>query len=257
MNDTYVFRFPKTQATTVDLQRELLILPVVRDYSALPVPQPEFVPPDRSYVGYIKVPGRILINSAEDISASGAAVGTQLGAFLSSIHQIPRAALDSSAVNRESLCPEDCLASARDDYVKAKKGIPPRYVAAVERFLDSPPDTETWGGESVFSHNDLGSEHILLQNGVVSGIIDWGDTAFTDPAYDFGLLYRDLGPSVFERALEGYTGIHSDNKVQIQRRAYFYARWRVLENMAYGMEPQRTAYLDAAVRSLTWLFPSE
>jgi aminoglycoside phosphotransferase (APT) family kinase protein len=256
VNDAHVFRFPKPHVNVVDLQRELLLLPVVRTRSTLPVPKPDFVPLDRSYVGYRKLPGRILMNAAEGIPASGcAAMGRQLGAFLSSIHQIPAAAFDSSAVKCESLCPEDCLASARDDYGKAREGIPTRYVAAVERFLDASPAADTWSGDSVFSHNDLGSEHILVQNGALSGIIDWGDTAFTDPAYDFGLLYRDLGPTVLEASLEGYTRAHSAEKDQIARRARFYGRWRVLENIAYGLEPQNSAYLDAAMRSLTWLFP--
>ena len=77
----------------------MLILPVVRTRSTLLVPEPEFVPPDRSYVAYCKLPGRVLMNAAQGVSASGCAtIGRQLGAFLSSIHQIPVAALDSSAV---------------------------------------------------------------------------------------------------------------------------------------------------------------
>jgi aminoglycoside phosphotransferase (APT) family kinase protein len=256
VNDAYVFRFPKTHVNILDLQRELLILPVVRTHSTLPVPEPHFVPPDDGYVGYRTLPGRILMNAPNHISANGcAAIGRQLGAFLSSIHGIPLAAFDSSAVKRESLCLEDCLASARDDYANARRGIPTRYVAAVERFLDAAPAAEAWSGASVFSHNDLGSEHILVQNGVVSGIIDWGDTAFTDPAYDFGLLYRDLGPAVLDASLKGYSRVLSDEKDQIRRRAHFYGRWRVLENIAYGLEPQHSAYLDAAMRSLRWLFP--
>ena len=169
VDDAYVFRFPKADVNIVDLQRELLILPVVRTRSTLPVPQPDFVPPDRSYVGYPKVPGRILMNAAEGIPASGCtAMGRQLGAFLSSIHEIPAAAFDSSAVKHESLSPEDCLASARNDYAEVRGWIPTRYVAAVERFLDASPAADAWSGDPVFSHNDLGSEHILVQDGVLS-----------------------------------------------------------------------------------------
>jgi hypothetical protein len=201
VNDTYVFRFPKTHVNIVDLQRELMILPVVRTHSTVHVPQPDFVPPDRSYVGYGKMAGRILMNAAEHISASScAAIGRQLGAFLSSIHGIRVAALDSSAVKHETLCLKDCLVSAR-------------------------------------GHHRL------------------GDTAFTDPADDFGLLYRDLGPTVLEASLDAYALAHSSAKDQIRRRARFYGRWRVLENIAYGLEPQNSPYLSAAMRSLGWLFP--
>lgn len=255
VNDTYVFRFPKPDVNVLDLQRELLILPVVRTHSTLPVPQPHFVPLDRSYVGYRKLPGRTLMNAAEEVPPSAcAAVGSQLGAFLSGIHGIPVAEFDSSAVKHESLSLEDCLASARDDYAQARTGIPTQYAPRVERFLDASPPSDAWDGDAVFSHNDLGSEHILVQNGVVSGIIDWGDTAVTDPAYDFGLLYRDLGPTVLEASLERYARVHSAEKDQIRRRAHFFGRWRVLENIAYGLTPQNAAYLDAAMRSLRWLF---
>ena len=256
VNDTYVFRFPKTHVNIIDLRRELLILPVVGIHSTLPVPQPEFLPPDHSYVGYRKLPGRILMHAAEEFSVSAcAAVGTRLGTFLSSIHGIPVAAFDSLAVKHESLCLTDCLVCAREDYAKARKAIPTHYRTLVERFLDASPPATVWNGDLVFSHNDLGSEHILIQNGVVSGIIDWGDTAFTDPAYDFGLLYRDLGPAVLDASLKDYSRVQPNEKDQIRRRAHFYGRWRLLENIAYGLQPQHSAYFDAAMRSLTWLFP--
>ena len=256
VNETYVFRFPKKLVNIVDLWRELLILPVVRIHSTLPIPDPHFVPPDHGYMGYRKLPGRILMNAPNHISETGSAgIGGQLGAFLSSIHGIPLATFDSSAVKRESLILEDYLASAQDDYAKARKGIPTEYVALIERFLAASPPATAWKGDPVFSHNDLGSEHILAQNGVVSGIIDWGDTAFTDPAYDFGLLYRDLGPAVLDASLKRYSRVPSDEKDQIRRRAQFYGRLRLLENIAYGLEPQHSAYLDAATRSLRWLFP--
>ena len=32
----------------------------------------------------------------------------------------------------------------------------------------------------------------------VTGVLDWGDAAITDPAYDIGLLYRDLGPAALD-----------------------------------------------------------
>jgi hypothetical protein len=76
------------------------------------------------------------------------------------------------------------------------------------------------------------------------------DTAFTDPAYDFGLLYRDLGPAVLDASLEAYSRVPHDEKDQIRRRAHFFGRWRLLENIAYGLEPQHSAYFDAAMRSL-------
>jgi hypothetical protein len=59
-------------------------------------------------------------------------------------------------------------------------------------------------GSRPFCHMDLGIEHVLVDRNVVSGVIDWGDADFADPAYDFGLLYRDCGIAVMRQTLEAY-----------------------------------------------------
>ena len=71
--------------------------------------------------------------------------------------------------------------------------------------------------------------------------IDWSDTAFTDPACDFALLYRDLGPTVLEASLERYTRAHSAEKGQIRRRAHFYGRWRAREHRVRAQANRPTA----------------
>jgi hypothetical protein len=45
--------------------------------------------------------------AGRDASQAGAAIGRPLGAFLGSIHDIPMAAFDASAVIRESLDPHE------------------------------------------------------------------------------------------------------------------------------------------------------
>jgi 2-haloacid dehalogenase len=74
----------------------------------------------------------------------------------------------------------------------------------VEAFLTAPPPHRS--GTLVFCHNDLGIEHILIApaTGTITGVIDWGDAALADPARDFGLLYRDLGPAALATALTAY-----------------------------------------------------
>ena len=101
------------------------------------------------------------MNAAEEIPASVcAAVGSQLGAFLSGIHGIPVAEFDSSAVKHESLCLEDCLASARDDYAQARAGIPTQYAPRVQRFLDaSPPSDGLEWSRGVFAQRSRQRAH--------------------------------------------------------------------------------------------------
>ncbi|MFJ8804401.1 hypothetical protein [Streptomyces sp. NPDC102487] len=38
----------------------------------------------------------------------------------------------------------------------------------------------------------------------MSGVLDWNDAAVVDPAYDFRLLHRDLGPAALRAAISSY-----------------------------------------------------
>jgi aminoglycoside phosphotransferase (APT) family kinase protein len=52
----------------------------------------------------------------------------------------------------------------------------------------------------------------LMDVGVnaVTGIIDWSDAAIADPARDLALIYRDLGPEVFELTVTHYARYFDD-----------------------------------------------
>lgn len=123
----------------------------------------------------------------------------------------------------------------------------------VEAFLATPPPDGEYS--LAFSHNDLGIEHVLIDPIVwtVTGIIDWGDAAIVDPAYDFGLLYRDLGPAAVDAAFGSYRTDVKD-VATLRARAVFYARCSVFEDLAYGLESGRDRYVDKSLAAMQWLF---
>ena len=100
----------------------------------------------------------------------------------------------------------------------------------------------------VFSHNDLCIEHVLVAPGTdkPTGIIDWSDAALCDPARDFGLILRDLGPAAFDAALPAGESLRD--------RAQFYARCSLLEDLHYGLETNRAPYVDKSLAALDWVF---
>lgn len=62
-------------------------------------------------------------------------------------------------------------------------------------------------GEARLVHRDLGPDHILVDEGMVSGVIDFENCIGGDPVYDLArwdLLYGDQYP--LEQILEGYRG---------------------------------------------------
>jgi aminoglycoside phosphotransferase (APT) family kinase protein len=142
--------------------------------------------------------------------------------------------------------PAQWLAEAASLYVPDT--VPAVHRGPVEEFLAAEPPSARPG--LVFSHNDLGVEHVLVdpRTWTVTGVIDWTDAAFTDAAYDLGLVYRDLGPAAFEAALVAYG---SDEP---RERAVFLARCTVLEDLEYGIRSGKRVYAENALASMGWLF---
>ena len=89
----------------------------------------------------------------------------------------------------------------------------------------------------------------------MTGVIDWSDAAIVDPAVDFGLLYRDLGPAAAHAAMGSYQTEATD-LAALEERARFYARCSVFEDLAYGLQTGRDRYVDKSLAALAWLFPA-
>jgi aminoglycoside phosphotransferase (APT) family kinase protein len=142
-------------------------------------------------------------------------------------------------------------ADAANIYRGVAAAIPATGRPAIETFLAAEPPPARAG--LVFSHNDLGIEHVLVEpgSGAITGIIDWSDAAMVDPAYDIGLLYRDLGPVALDALLRSGLGAGDGG---LRERAVFYARYSVLEDLAHGRRTGRAEYVDKSLDALSWLF---
>jgi hypothetical protein len=55
----------------------------------------------------------------------------------------------------------------------------------------------------VLLHSDLKPAHLLVADGRLKAIIDWGDTSFGDPQWDLARLQQS-GEAVFSPVLQGY-----------------------------------------------------
>jgi len=87
----------------------------------------------------------------------------------------------------------------------------------------------------------------------VTGVLDWSDTAITDPAVDFARLLRDFGPDFLRSVLAAYD--LAEPTADTMARIEFFARCAALADLAFAKETGRTEYLAAAGASLQWLFP--
>ncbi|BCJ39677.1 hypothetical protein GCM10010168_78680 [Actinoplanes ianthinogenes] len=219
--------------------REARLLTAVAAVAPLPVPSPAFVIPERGCLAYYKLPGVPLLELPQQFRAAHAAsITAALGELLTAVRSIR-----PGEAEPDDQPPGEWLRETAELYPAVAAHVPPAYRARIEAFLRAEPPP---GDHSlVFSHNDLGIEHVLVdESGTVTGVIDWSDAALVDPACDYGLLFRDLGPAALRGTDPDLTG-----------RAVFYARCAVIEDLAYGLETGRARYAEKSLAALEWLFP--
>lgn len=244
-----VVRFRTDADEAHEIEREGRLLRWVAGRSPLPVPVPLLALAEEGCLVYGKLPGRPLIDwPASQRGQWAGSVGATLGGFLAALHSTPHDDV-GDLVPVDDTGPTEWL----DEVRQLADEIPARHRTAVCRFLAARPPDPT--DRLTFSHNDLGIEHVLVDPrvGRVTGILDWSDAAVCDPARDFGLVLRDLGPDALGSALASYGDLPSDVP-RLQRRIGFLARCALLEDFAHGLQSDAEPYVAKSLRGMEWLF---
>ncbi len=228
-------------------RREVDLLATVAGLSTQPVPEPVFVNTEAGVLAYVKLLGLPLMDHPV---AEPARLAPALGRFLSRLHQAPFEKVEE-LVERDAYPLLAWREDAQRDYREIVEHIPAATRPLVENFLGRTPPPEPRA--ATFCHNDLEAEHVLVDAGAnaVTGVIDWRDAAIADPARDLALIYRDLGPNVFELTLAHYEGHFDDAE---RERAVFYTRCKLLEDIAYGVRIGAYPYAEAALAHLARTF---
>jgi hypothetical protein len=71
-----------------------------------------------------------------------------------------------------------------------------------------------------------------FHRGAITGIVDWIDAAIADPAWDFALLYRDLGNDALAAMLDRYDRSRAD---AVRERILSDAQCGLIGDIAYGL----------------------
>jgi aminoglycoside phosphotransferase (APT) family kinase protein len=221
VDDEWVFRFPRRSQVEEALELEIAVLPVLA--RALPVDVPRFehisrVPP---FVGYR------LIRGAQMVDEDGAGVRT----FLDALHAIDFSDLPLERVDWVEAYRNQCAEFervvvsllGRDERRRAEQ-----LFAEVETLV---------GFEPRLLHADLGPEHVLVRDGRVAGVIDWGDMRVGDPALDYAWFLS--GPFV-----------NWDVDTDLRRRARFYHRLAPWYEAHYGVFTNQPDHLERGIAGI-------
>ena len=215
VDDEWVFRFPRRSGVEEALELEIAVLPTIARRLPVDLPSFEYVARDPLFVGYRVIRGEPLV----DEDAEG------IRAFLEALH-----ALDPSELPLE---PYDWMHAYRKQCAEFERLVFPivdhdrraearRLFGEVETLVDFTPS---------LIHADLGPEHLLVRDGRLSGVIDWGDMRVGDPALDYAWLLA--GPFA-----------HWDVDPDLRRRAGFYHRLAPWYEAHYGLFTDQPAHTE-------------
>lgn len=249
VGERYVFRFPKRDDVAIALAREVALLPRLAPHLPLSIPEYRFIGrspsgPPRLFAGYEKLPGAI--GSERALSASATlSLGRELGSFLRALHVCGKSMESEVAVGTEM---EEWGEHAVADLALVADQIDGSLVTECTALLASPPPA--WNGPSTLVHGDFAAEHVLLDDALrPTGVIDWTDMSWSDPAIDVSGLLHWGGREMASAAMETYAIGDPD----LLSRAAWFARCRALADLAFGRAHGRREYVEAGKRALILL----
>ena len=201
LGDAYTVRLPRRLVAATLLINEQNWLPSLAQNLPLPVPVPVRIGlPNHSYPWKWSVlpwlPGYAASEERPHRDQAPA-----FGQFLRALHQI---APSEAPVNEVRGCPLSDRAesvSARIGQLKASNsGLAPEIEVAWHEGLKAPvSQTACW------LHGDLHARNVLVDNGRISAIIDWGDITSGDVATDLAGIWALFDSAESRRyALEAY-----------------------------------------------------
>jgi aminoglycoside 2''-phosphotransferase len=123
-----------------------------------------------------------------------------------------------------------------------------RVKESFKSYLEEP---RNFSFEPSLIHDDLSSDHILhdSKEHVITGVIDWGDSVFGDPAFDYTGLLNDYGFEFSQLVLKlvGHPPEYLD-------RAYFYSTLIPLYRALYYIEIGERDNLEDSLKTIATVF---
>ncbi|MCC7433729.1 MAG: phosphotransferase [Methanoregulaceae archaeon] len=229
------FRFPRRKTAIALIGVEVAVLPLIAPRLPLPIPVPVYSgAPGPAYPhpfsGYRLLPGETMDRAPIRDPADGAEV---LGAFLGCLHRLdPRTLpLPGDHIHRKD--PE----RIRERFVDRWNAIPSveqaRWGTVLPAWVHETATTVKPTEKACVVHGDLYPRHVLVQEGVVAGVIDWGDVHLGHPAMDLSLMVTGFDAEHWPGFLRAYGQPISEEDLRHARlRASMYGA----ALLAYGLD---------------------
>ncbi|WP_329347613.1 phosphotransferase [Streptomyces sp. NBC_01261] len=250
----WILRLPRRSRSADRIAVEAAVLAAVRP--ALPVAVPCWEHADRAFIAYRRLGGTpagfedpVGLRYEWHPAASGGRPGTgyvaSLAATLAALHRVPvEEAVDAGVPPREpGLVREDLARTLTEARVTVP--LPERWYAHWRAWLD---DDRHWAHQTRLTHGDMHPGHTLVaaDSEAVTGILDWTNAAFDDPAADFVDQYLAGGHPLLDRLLSAYRRGGGTVEPGLRERVLLRASFRWAHVGLLGVRTGRPAFTTVA-----------
>jgi aminoglycoside phosphotransferase (APT) family kinase protein len=186
-----VVRLPRREVAAVLMEHEQRWLPVLAPRLPLPIPAPVRIGrPQGTYPwSWSVVPWRPGQIAAATTIADPAAEARRLGAFTTALHQPAPADAPVNPVRGGPLRERTFAFEERLERLAAVVDT-----AGAQDRWDESLAAAPWSGPRVWLHGDLHTANLLVEDGVLSAVIDFGDITGGDPATDLAVAWMLFEP---------------------------------------------------------------
>ncbi len=197
----WVVRAPRRTAAAMMIDVEARLLPLLAPRLPVAVPQPAGwcpLPEGGRCVVYPFVPGTPLFPA--DL-VPGEPLAAELGRVLAAVHDLPPELLDEAGAPTYTAEEYRQRRLSDVDRAAATGHVPAALLTRWEKALEQ---VGKWRFAATPVHGDLAAEHVLVEHGSVSGIIDWGEARVADPADDLAWVVLGADDAALDAVLESY-----------------------------------------------------
>ncbi len=242
----WIIRAPRNQAAESQQSAELVALaaltPGVR--ARLPFSLPGYagqapLPPTRAVVyefvfGARPNPAHLTIDVAESI-----------GTAIAAIHSLPTSVVTDAGLPQ--LTASDALKGSVSivDRASATGLVPSTLLLRWERAVE---DQSLWQFQQTVINGSLAADSLLVAEGRVSGILNWGDLKVGDPASDLKWLLAGVQPAIADAVFDSYSEARQVAfDTPVRQRTMFYAELELARWLLHGTATRNTEIVDDAV----------
>jgi len=256
INQAWAFRFPRREMALMLMETELKLLDCLAPRLALDIPVPRFKGQpspefEWPFAGYSLVPGQTAC-SAQLSNKQREEMVLPLADLLKTLHDFPPEEALALDLPLDRLKKVDLALRKPQIFERLEQAQALGLLSSLtpwQPFLATLPAETPPERPSCLVHGDLYIRHLLVDAaGALTGVIDWGDAHWGDPACDFSVVYSVLPPETHAKFWQRYGPVSPETLMLAKMRALFHN----LALLLYAADTQDVNLEREARQGLDW-----